>query len=100
MQVYGPEASGKTTLAMHACAEIQRLGGTVAYIDVEHAFDRTYAEVGWEGRRRRQRAGAHGGGGGRGGAGGAMVGEGDAGDGEGRRRGESGSPATVWGVGR
>nr|BAF46292.1 DNA recombination protein RecA, chloroplast [Chlamydomonas reinhardtii] len=44
IEVYGPEASGKTTLAMHACAEIQRLGGTVAYIDVEHAFDRTYAE--------------------------------------------------------
>ncbi|PNH06726.1 Protein RecA [Tetrabaena socialis] len=44
IEVYGPEASGKTTLAMHACAEIQRLGGTVAYIDVEHAFDRIYAE--------------------------------------------------------
>ncbi len=45
-QIYGPEASGKTTLAMHAAAEIQRLGGVVAYIDVEHAFDRQYALVG------------------------------------------------------
>nr|BAB64921.1 chloroplast DNA recombination protein RECA [Chlamydomonas reinhardtii] len=46
IEVYGPEASGKTTLAMHGCGEIQRLGGTVAYIDVEHAFDRTYASAG------------------------------------------------------
>jgi RecA/RadA recombinase len=44
-QVYGPEASGKTTLAMHACAEVQRLGGLVAYIDVEHAFDTDYAKA-------------------------------------------------------
>ncbi|GFR47110.1 hypothetical protein Agub_g8795 [Astrephomene gubernaculifera] len=44
IEVYGPEASGKTTLAMHACAEIQKQNGVVAYIDVEHAFDRTYAQ--------------------------------------------------------
>ena len=43
IEVYGPEASGKTTLAMHAIAEAQKLGGIAAFIDAEHAFDRFYA---------------------------------------------------------
>jgi recombination protein RecA len=42
--IYGPESSGKTTLAMHAMAEMQKLGGTVALIDAEHAFDPDYAQ--------------------------------------------------------
>jgi recombination protein RecA len=44
IEIYGPESSGKTTLAIHAIAEAQRLGGIAAIIDAEHAFDRTYAE--------------------------------------------------------
>jgi recombination protein RecA len=43
VEIYGPESSGKTTLALHAVAEAQRAGGTAAFIDAEHAFDRTYA---------------------------------------------------------
>lgn len=43
VEVYGPEASGKTTLAMHAIAEAQKAGGIAAFIDAEHAFDRFYA---------------------------------------------------------
>jgi recombination protein RecA len=43
-EIYGPESSGKTTLAIHAIAEAQRKGGIAAFIDAEHAFDRTYAE--------------------------------------------------------
>ncbi|MCC6649321.1 MAG: recombinase RecA [Polyangiaceae bacterium] len=43
IEVYGPESSGKTTLTLHAIAEIQRQGGTAAFIDAEHAFDRNYA---------------------------------------------------------
>jgi recombination protein RecA len=42
-EIFGPEASGKTTLGLHAIAEAQKLGGTAAYIDVEHALDPTYA---------------------------------------------------------
>ena len=42
-EIFGPEASGKTTLAQHIIAEAQRLGGTAAYIDAEHALDPTYA---------------------------------------------------------
>ena len=42
-EVYGPESSGKTTLALHAIAQGQKRGGTVAYIDVEHALDPSYA---------------------------------------------------------
>jgi recombination protein RecA len=42
-EIFGPEASGKTTLAQHIIAEAQKQGGTVAYIDVEHALDPTYA---------------------------------------------------------
>jgi len=42
-EVFGPESSGKTTLALHAIAEIQRTGGTAAFIDAEHALDPTYA---------------------------------------------------------
>ncbi len=42
-QIYGPESSGKTTLALHAMAAMQRKGGTVALIDAEHAFDPVYA---------------------------------------------------------
>jgi recombination protein RecA len=44
IEIYGPESSGKTTLAIHAIAEAQRLGGIAAFIDAEHAFDRFYAE--------------------------------------------------------
>ena len=42
--IYGPESSGKTTLAIHAIAEAQKRGGIAAFIDAEHAFDRFYAE--------------------------------------------------------
>jgi recombination protein RecA len=44
VEIYGPESSGKTTLAIHAIAESQRGGGIAAFIDAEHAFDRFYAE--------------------------------------------------------
>ena len=44
IEIYGPESSGKTTLAIHAIAEIQKQGGIAAIIDAEHAFDRFYAE--------------------------------------------------------
>lgn len=44
IEIYGPESSGKTTLAIHAIAEAQKQGGIAAIIDAEHAFDRTYAE--------------------------------------------------------
>ncbi len=44
VEIYGPEASGKTTLAMHAIAEVQKLGGIAAMIDAEHAFDKHYAQ--------------------------------------------------------
>lgn len=43
IEVYGPESSGKTTLALHAIAEAQKAGGTAAFIDAEHALDPTYA---------------------------------------------------------
>jgi recombination protein RecA len=43
IEVYGPESSGKTTIALHAIAESQKLGGIAAFIDAEHAFDPTYA---------------------------------------------------------
>jgi recombination protein RecA len=43
-EIYGPESSGKTTLALHAIAEAQRRGGTAAFIDAEHALDTSYAE--------------------------------------------------------
>lgn len=45
VEVYGPEASGKTTLALHAIAEVQRRGGYCVFIDAEHAFDAAYAAV-------------------------------------------------------
>jgi recombination protein RecA len=45
LQIYGPESSGKTTLAMHAMAEVQKSGGYCAFIDAEHAFDSSYAQV-------------------------------------------------------
>ena len=44
IEIYGPESSGKTTLALHAIAEAQRAGGIAAFIDAEHAFDRFYAK--------------------------------------------------------
>ena len=44
IEIYGPESSGKTTLTLHAIAECQRKGGIAAFIDAEHAFDRSYAE--------------------------------------------------------
>ena len=43
IEVYGPESSGKTTLALHVIAEAQKNGGIAAFIDAEHAFDRFYA---------------------------------------------------------
>ena len=43
IEIYGPESSGKTTLAIHAIAEAQKVGGIAAFIDAEHAFDRFYA---------------------------------------------------------
>ncbi len=45
IEIYGPESSGKTTLAIHAIAECQKLGGFAAIIDAENAFDRSYAEA-------------------------------------------------------
>ncbi len=44
IEIYGPESSGKTTLAIHAIAEAQKAGGVAAFIDAEHAFDSTYAQ--------------------------------------------------------
>ncbi len=44
IEIYGPESSGKTTLAIHAIAESQKAGGIAAFIDAEHAFDRSYAK--------------------------------------------------------
>jgi len=44
VEIYGPESSGKTTLALHVIAEMQKLGGTAAFIDAEHALDPTYAK--------------------------------------------------------
>jgi recombination protein RecA len=44
IEIYGPESSGKTTLSMHAIAESQKRGGIAAFVDAEHAFDKTYAE--------------------------------------------------------
>jgi len=43
VEIFGPESSGKTTLALHAIAEVQRLGGVAAFVDAEHALDVTYA---------------------------------------------------------
>jgi recombination protein RecA len=43
-EIFGPESSGKTTLALHVIAQAQRMGGIAAYIDAEHAFDPVYAE--------------------------------------------------------
>ena len=43
IEIFGPEASGKTTLSLHAIAETQKLGGKVAFIDAEHALDARYA---------------------------------------------------------
>jgi len=44
IEIYGPESSGKTTLTLHAIAEIQKQGGTAAFIDAEHALDPQYAK--------------------------------------------------------
>ena len=44
VEIYGPESSGKTTLTLHAIAEVQKQGGIAAFIDAEHAFDRYYAK--------------------------------------------------------
>ena len=43
VEIYGPESSGKTTLALHAIAEAQKMGGVAAFIDAEHALDPIYA---------------------------------------------------------
>ena len=45
VEIYGPESSGKTTLALHVVAEAQRRGGEVAFVDAEHALDPTYARA-------------------------------------------------------
>ncbi|MBQ5739437.1 MAG: DNA recombination/repair protein RecA, partial [Oscillospiraceae bacterium] len=45
IEIYGPESSGKTTLALHALAQAQKAGGEVAFIDAEHALDVTYARA-------------------------------------------------------
>ncbi len=45
IEIYGPESSGKTTLAIHAIAEVHKRGGLAAFIDAEHAFDKAYAEA-------------------------------------------------------
>ena len=45
VEIFGPEASGKTTLALHAVAEVQKAGGSAVFVDVEHAMDPTYAEA-------------------------------------------------------
>src|SRR5574344_884117 len=44
IEIYGPESSGKTTVALHCIAEAQKMGGTAAFIDAEHALDPVYAE--------------------------------------------------------
>ncbi len=44
IEIYGPESSGKTTVALHAIAEVQKQGGQAAFIDAEHALDPIYAE--------------------------------------------------------
>lgn len=46
VEIFGPEASGKTTLALHAIAEVQKAGGVACFVDAEHAFDAAYAQVG------------------------------------------------------
>ena len=43
VEIYGPESSGKTTLTLHAIAEVQKAGGTAAFVDAEHALDPQYA---------------------------------------------------------
>ena len=43
IEIYGPESSGKTTLALHTISEVQKLGGIAAFVDAEHAFDPDYA---------------------------------------------------------
>lgn len=45
VEIFGPESSGKTTLTLHAIAQVQKLGGTAAFIDAEHAFDARYAQA-------------------------------------------------------
>jgi recombination protein RecA len=47
VEIYGPESSGKTTLTLHAIAEVQKAGGTAAFIDAEHALDPSYAKKVW-----------------------------------------------------
>ena len=44
VEIYGPESSGKTTLTLHVIAEMQKTGGTAAFVDAEHALDPQYAE--------------------------------------------------------
>jgi len=44
VEIYGPESSGKTTLSQHVVAEVQKMGGTAAFIDAEHALDPEYAK--------------------------------------------------------
>jgi recombination protein RecA len=44
VEIYGPESSGKTTLALHVIAECQKIGGTAAFVDAEHALDPSYGK--------------------------------------------------------
>ena len=52
VEIFGPESSGKSTLALHIVANAQRNGGVAAYIDAEHALDPTYADKNWRQHRR------------------------------------------------
>ena len=47
VEMYGPEASGKTTLCLHVIAEAQKLGGICGFVDIEHALDPAYAAKNW-----------------------------------------------------
>ena len=49
VEIYGPESSGKTTLTLQVIAEVQRAGGTAAFVDAEHALDPSYAASGYRG---------------------------------------------------
>ena len=60
IEIYGPESSGKTTVALHAIAEAQKMGGVAAFIDAEHALDPVYAKkLGGGYYRNRLRCGTH-----------------------------------------
>jgi recombination protein RecA len=58
VEIFGPESSGKTTLALHAIAEAQKLGGTAAFVDAEHALDPVLREKAGRGHQRTDRVAA------------------------------------------